>query len=659
FTLSTTTKIDTLSVRMGSISYLKNTALDIKADVDVDMNAKRYTLKQNEIRLNQLGLAIDGWVQMAGEDINLDLALKTPKTDFKDLLSMIPAVYRSNFGDLKAQGQFSFEGKAQGTYNKKQVPLIDFRLLVDNGEFAGSQIMTPVKNVSLDLQIQNPGRTLDDTEIDLRKFHLEILNEPVDAQLLVKTPISNPYVDGFLKGNVNLANVRSLVPMSDSIQLEGMVRSDISFRGNIASLQQKQMGNFNAQGSVACTNVKYGAPILPDPVNISTAKLTFSPTQAKLDNFNMTMGKSDLKASGGLDNVFGYVFGKGVLAGNLDINSNYFDLTPFMEQPSGALAAVELPDRVDFQMLANFGEVILDNMDMTNVKGKLVLHNQVLTMTDLSANFLGGTMVSNGSYSYIKPNKPHIDFVMKLNQMGITDMFKTFVTVQTFAPMAGYMKGQVSGNVNMHSDLGDSLMPLWQTVISQGALQIAQAQIEGFAPLNKVADALKLSQFNNPVLRDLSPNFEISDGFFHLKPVNFNIGDIPIIASGSNGLDKTLDYKLKLQLPASMVKNTVNSALSSIVGSNTNLIGNETVVVDVGVAGPINNPRINTSLGQIAKGATQQLQEQAKQELEQQVQQKLGLQKSTAEDSLKKALDSEKKKQTEDVKNKIKGLFGR
>ncbi len=659
FTLSTKTGIDTLSARMGGITYLKNASLDIKADLDVDMNASRYTFKQNEIKLNQLALTFDGWVQTAGPNTNMDLSFKTPTTDFKSLLSMIPAVYRSNVGGLKAEGQFSLEGKLQGTYNKEQVPLMDIRLLADNGMFEYPQLKTPVKNVSVDLQIQNPGKTLDDTEIDLRKFHLEILDEPVDAQLLVKTPISNPYVDGYLKGDVNLADVRNLVPMNDSIQLEGMVNSDVKFRGNISAIQTKQVGQFTASGSINFTNVKYAGPSTPEPVQVSAANITFSPAQARLEKFNMQMGKSDFHATGGLDNVIGYVIGRQTLMGNLTVSSNYLDITPFMETKGGPLEPVELPARVEFQMTGNFAEIVLDNMDMTNVKGKLLLKDQTLTLTDLSADFLNGTMISNGSYAYIKPAPPHVNFNLKLSKLEIPDMFKTFVTVQRLAPMAEYMKGQVSGDLKFNTDLGDSLMPVWQTIMSQGALQIPQVQIQDFAPINKVADVLKLSELRNPAVNNLDPSYEIKDGFFHLKPVTFKVGSYQIVASGSNGLDKSLDYKLKIPIPASQIQSGVNSALTSIVGKNVNLQGNETVVVDVGVTGFINNPKIQTSLGEIAKGTTQQLQQQARQQLEQEAQKKLEEQRSAVQDSINQALEQQKQKQTENLKKKIRGLFGK
>ncbi len=655
FTLATRTKIDSLSLRMGNISYLKNAELDMKADIGMDMNAKKYTFSQNEIKLNQLAIAFDGWVQQSGQNIDMDLTFKTPSTDFKSLLSMIPAIYRKDLKGLEAQGQFSLAGKLKGTYGKDRVPLIDARLLVDNGMFEYSQIKTPVKNVAIDLQIHNPGRTIDDTEIDLRKFHLEILDEPVDAQLLVKTPVSNPYVDGFLKGNINLANVRKLVPMSDSIQLDGMVRSDFKFRGNISSIQNKQLGNFDASGTLKFANIKYAAPTLPEPVAISTANLTFTPAKAVLENFSMQMGNSDLKASGGLDNVIGYALGGQTLTGSLAVNSNHLDLTPFMQVKGGPLQAVELPAKMDIQMTGTFGEVILDKMNMTNVKGRLQLKDQTLTLTDLSANMLGGSMISNGSYAYIKPAAPHINFDLKLSQLSIPDMYKTFMTVQQFAPMAEFVKGQINGTLNLNSDMGKEMTPLWQTIISQGALQIPQAQIMDLVPLNKVADVLGLADLKNPVISNLDPSYEIKDGFFHLKPMGFKVGSYEIVASGSSGLDKSLDYSLKIPIPASQLKSGVNAALSGIVGKNMNLMGDESVIVNVGIKGAINDPKITTSMGDIVKGATKQVQQQ----LEQQAQQKLDQQKSAVEDSLKNVVKSEQQKQTEDLKNKIKGLFGK
>ena len=666
FTLATRTRIDTLDVRAGGIPYLNKTELEVKADLQMDMIQKRIAFQENEIRLNQLFLKFAGWVLLGDNATEIDITLSAPKTEFKSILSMIPHIYRRNFGDLKADGQLSLDGKVKGIYSKEQVPFIDLKVFVDNGNFRYPDLPAPVENFALNLQVNNPGTTLNATVIDLRRLHFEILNEPVDAQFLVKSPFLDPYIDGFVKGSVDLAQVKGLAPLGEGVDLSGLIRSDFSFRGNLSSIQKKDAGNFVANGKVSFSDIKYSSPELPAPLTVSRANIALSPQQALLQNFEMTIGESDLAASGSLDNIFGYVLAKQVLLGSLAIKSSYFDLNPFLQAEGEALQAVELPDRVEFSMAADFRKVVVTNMELTNMKGKLLLKDRKLSLIDLNAGLLDGTIVTNGIYSYVKPDKPHVDFDLKLTDLSIPGMFKTFVTVQRFAPVAGFMEGQMSGDLKLSSDLGDSLLPIWQTVSSKGALQIPNARIEGFGPLNKIADALKLEQLRDPILRGLSPSYAISDGIFNLDPATLKINDYQVIASGVNRLDKTIDYNLKFQIPAADVKANLNSTVAGLVGRDLNLLTNENIVVNVDVTGTFDKPEVKTALSEIARGAGEQLKEQArreaeekKQELEAEARQRIQEQKTSLEDTLKKQLESQKKEAEENLKDKIKGLFGR
>jgi hypothetical protein len=649
FTLSTKTNIPSLTLKMNNIPYIDKAKFEATIDLTMDMANKKFTFSKNEIKLNQLSLAFDGSVAMAGQETQIDLTFSSPKADFKNLLSMVPYIYHKDFDKLQAEGQLSLDGKIKGTYNKTQVPSFDIALEVVNGMFQYSQLPTPVKQVMMSLHIQNPGKTLDETTINLQKLHFEILNEPMDVQLLVKTPVSDPYFDGTFKGAMDLGQVSNAIPLGQGVTLKGKTNIDFAFRGNKSALQNPQAGQFTASGKVGFSNVEYSSPTLPAPLQVQSADLTFSPQQAALDNFSMLLGKSDMQAKGSIQNIFGYVLEKQTLSGSLTTHSNNFNLNPFIQQKGGPLKAVELPDRVEFVMTSTFGNVALLNMNLTNVQGKLLLKDKVLTLVDMNAGFLGGSMITSGTYKYIPPASPHIDLALNLSNLNIPDMFKTFNTVQTFAPMAGYMQGKLGGKLNLNSDLGDSLIPIISTVASQGSLDIQQATIENFQPLNKVADVLQLSAMHNPTLANFTPSFQISDGRFNLKPVTLKLGQYQVDASGSNGIDKSLDYVLKFQLPASALKSTVNSALSNLLGGKLNALTNETVEVNVGVKGTINNPTVQPSLGQIVKGPAQQIEQTAQDEAKKQVQQQV--------DKQKQALDSIQKAQEDLIKKKLKGLF--
>jgi hypothetical protein len=658
FTLSTETDIKELNLAMGGMSYLNDARLTMKADLEIDQNQNRFTFKENEIRLNDLTLKFDGWVKVAEDTTEINMTFGAPKTEFKGILSMIPAIYRTNFESLRAEGQMTLDGRVEGIYSKDRFPKLDVRLFVEKGMFQYTDLPTPIKNVEVNLQVTNPGMTMNETVIDLRRFHVEMGDQPFDAQLLVRNPVRDPYVDGMVKGNVDLSEVRNFMPLGDTIKLDGRISSDLTFRGNMSSVEGQKYNNIMANGSVAFSNIKYEAPSLPVPVEVPAGNISLTPQQARLERFETRFGKSDLKANGALSNFIGYILGGQTMRGTLTVTSNYLDLNPFIQEESGAIAAVELPARIDFVMSGRFEQIVVSNFNLTNVEGQLILRDRKLNLVNLSGDFLDGEIVSNGTYSYIRPGNPHVDFNLKLDRLSIPEMYKTFVTMQAFAPMAGFMKGTMGGAVKMDSDLGDSLKPIWQTLSSEGALQIPEARIEGFAPLQKVADALKLEQLRNPGISNFAPSYEVDDGVFSLNPTTLKVAGFETVLSGSNNVDGSIDYVMKLQLPAQAVKENVNSALTNIIGKDISSLTNETVVIDVGLTGTFKDPKVQTSLSQIAKGAGEQLKREAeaeaerrRQQLEEEARKKIEEQQKVVEDTVKKSLEEEAKK-------RIKGLFG-
>ncbi|HAP70175.1 MAG TPA: hypothetical protein DCR04_10710, partial [Flavobacteriales bacterium] len=116
--LETNILLETVKLSTGGVSYLNGVELELKADVDADMVNKSYTLNQNEFRINGLHLSLDGNITMPNdEDINLDLVYAAAKTEFKEILSLVPGIYAKDFSDVQASGSLELSGMVKGTYN--------------------------------------------------------------------------------------------------------------------------------------------------------------------------------------------------------------------------------------------------------------------------------------------------------------------------------------------------------------------------------------------------------------------------------------------------------------------------------------------------------------------------------------------------------------
>ena len=660
FTLSTHTYADNFTFKMEDIPYLNKAELEIDADIDMDMQNSKYTFKENEIRLNQLYLNFDGWLAMPNEnDIDMDISFAAQKAEFKNILSMVPVIYMKDFGELEADGQLTLNGKINGRFNEQVFPKFDINLGVQNGMFQYPELPTPVKNVGVDLNIKSPSHNLDDMVVNLKRFHLEILNEPIDFKLMVKTPISDPFIDANFVGKVNLAEVKNVIPFEQEMELTGMINTDFRFQGKMSDIENQRANKLTVTGNVKASGIKYTSEDMPEPIEVSSADLRMTAYNASLNKFNMKMGKSDISANGGLDNIVGYVLSDQTLKGTLNVKSNYFDLSPWMAEDSAAMAAsaedtlmlvaIEVPAKVEFVMTADFKKIKMDNIDMSNARGKLVIKDQAVQMVDLRGDLLSGNIVSNGTYKYIAPAPPKIDFDLKLTDLSIAESYSSFVTVQRLAPLAKYIKGTLSGTVEISADLGDSLMPVLETLNSRGALKITNAQILGLEGLNNIADKIKIKELRDPRVKNLHPSYKAKDGRCYVDPVTFEFAGYKATASGSNAItydmNGDLDYKVTVEMPSDKLAGYVEQ-LNLFKGANlSERLQGKITLLPISVGGTMKSPKVSLDMQAVSSSLGKQVTDILKEEAE-----------KKKKELEQKAKDEIEKKVNEGV-DKLKDLF--
>lgn len=115
FILDTTTAADALNFSYGGIPYFVNTRVNIDADVQVDNTTSTYTFETGNIQFNNLKLFTKGFFRMLTDSTyTMDIAFKAPSTAFKDVLSLIPTVYKKEFEKVKANGTAVLNGFVKG-----------------------------------------------------------------------------------------------------------------------------------------------------------------------------------------------------------------------------------------------------------------------------------------------------------------------------------------------------------------------------------------------------------------------------------------------------------------------------------------------------------------------------------------------------------------
>jgi hypothetical protein len=640
FVLETSTHADSVSLEFAGVPYLTRVALDIAADLDADMRAKKFTFRKNEIRLNDLLVAVTGSATIGDDHTALDLAFNAPRTEFRHILSLVPAIYARDFQKLRTSGAFTVSGNVKGQYGERAFPSFAVDARVDNAAFQYPDLPLPARDIAFALSLRNPGGSADSTIVRLDKFHARIGAEPIDGALVLRTPVSDPDVDLRLTGKLDLADVQRTVKLANVKQLAGRVAADIAVRTRMSAIDRKQYDRIAARGTIDVSNLALESADLPHPLAIQEAALQLTPRRAELRSFTGSVGSSDMRLTGYIENLVPFAFRGDDLRGSATFASRRFNLDEW-QSDNDTLEVIPVPANIDFALQATVDELTYGKMKMSDARGGLRVKDQRVTLENFSMNTLGGELGLTGFYETTNVAKPTFDVDVRMKSIDIPSAFAALTTVQVLAPVAKFARGSVSTDLHLAGPLDKNMVPLFAVLDGKGSLRTSELVIQGLPLLGKVADALKLDRLRSPTLDSLRASIQINGGRVHLNPFNVRVGQTNLRVAGSHGIDQSLQYTLGLRVPRSELgagANQVIAGLASRAGkAGLDLQAAEAVELDVKVGGTLTNPTVQTNLGDVVASTAQTVKEAAQQEVAERVDSLKAKADSAVDDARRKA----------------------
>ena len=592
--LSALLDIAKLNVRLGPIIYINDAVVNMKSDLDADLEKMKFVFKENVFKINELALGLDGYIAVPDTNVRMDLKFGAKNTDFLSVLSMIPAEYAKDLEGVKTAGTFNFEGGAKGNFNAVSFPefWVDFN--VDNARFQYPDLPKSAENINVNAFVKCPGN-LDSINVNVEKFHVELGGNPVDAAVQVQTSKDDISLAGNVNLDLDLDIVNQVVPLDD-MTLKGLVKAILDFKGNLSDIDNERYDRFQAQGDILMTNFRTVMTDLP-PVDIHQAHLIISPEKGTLETFNMNLGKSDFSLTGKLDNIFQYVFADSTLKAKFTYKSNLLDVNDIYSydhsSPTDQVAqnteetateAPEIPKNIDFMLDAAIGKILYDSLVIDDLAGKIGLKNGVASLNNLNLKMLGGKAFVNGVYDGSNQKRPKADLQLDLSEIDIQTTAKTFNTVEKMAPIASSCHGNMTAKLNFKTDLDNYLNPDLKTVNGDGRLVTSSIGIKDSKVFNLLGTAAKNESLKNPTVKNINIGFRIKDGNVEIDSTALKIADQDADFSGKIGLDQSLDMKVGMALSGTVA----NSLLSNAVGSdNAGLIK---VIANIG--GTVDDPKI-------------------------------------------------------------------
>lgn len=585
-----------LTYKMGGIPMLNRVTLKTDLNVDADFAQGKYTLAKNSFHLNAIELNLDGWVNTLKDGLDMDIQLNTNEVGFKELLSLIPAIYAKDFEDLKTDGKVTLSAFAKGKLEGDTiVPQFEASLQVKDAMFRYPSLPAGVDGINIVASVKNVGGSVDATVITVNPFDFVLAGNPFSMKAVVKSPVTDPDFQAVAKGKLDLGKIKEVYPLED-IQLNGRVDADMNVAGRLSYIEKEQYERVQADGSLQLNSMKIAMKNMPD-VYVEKSVFSFSPRYLQLSETKVKIGDNDLTLDSKLENYLGYMLRGSTLKGSLNVGSNLFNLNDFMHADTAAVetavtdtAAMEVirvPENLDFTMQANMKEVLFDQMSLKHVMGKLLIKNGKVDMKNLSFETMGGQVVMNGAYTAPEKGQPMLDAGFDMKNISFAQAYKELGLVQQMAPVFEGLKGNFSGDMKISTPLDEQMSPVMNAVQGSGTLSTKDLSLSGVKVIDQIADIVKKPSMKEIKVKDLNIDFEIADGRVNTKPFDLKLGDYSMNLSGSTGLDQTIDYRGKITMPA--------DGLGAKLGT-----------VDMTIGGTFASPKVGIDMASLAKNAAEQ-----------------------------------------------------
>jgi len=621
------TTIDSLTVRQGALPLLTRVRLNLTAEVEANLADMIFTLRDNELSLNELPLRFDGTIAMPGDTMNIDFRFAALRSEFRDFLSLVPAVFMKDFASLRTEGFLELSGFVNGLFYENHLPGFGLNIAVDNGMFSYPGLPASVTNIQVRANIENPGGLPDNTVIDIPVFSLLAGGNPVSARLNLLTPESDPQIDAALKGRINLAEVSHYFPLEEGTTLRGIIDSDLQVRGRMSYIENQQYQRFFAEGRLLISDVMAQVPAYAHPVEVARAEFFMSPQFVNVPVFNMKLGESDLSATGRIDNILGYFLSGEPITGSFQTTSSFFNINQLMEglpeQEAPAeptqFSVIKVPENLDFTLRSQFNRLLFGQIDITNAQGVIRVAEGAARLENLRMNLLGGTLAINGSYN-TTGKQPAVDFGLNISQFDVQQAFAAFSTIRILAPVAQFAKGNFSAALNLNTLLTDSLTPVLHSLRGSGNLLSSLLSVSGLPAMNKLSELTRVDALRELSVAGVNLNFAFSDGKVDVQPFDFRFGQSVARLGGSTFFDQTVNYVMNIQMPRAQFGGAANQVLDNLVGQaaakGLTITPGETVNLDVLIGGTITRPEVSFGLSGMMTDAIGQLRDQLQKRVE-------------------------------------------
>ncbi len=349
----TSSKILTLDLNSNfELSVLKNNKKTFiekkhfKVDTEIEINkvTKILTVSPTELNLENSTFGFQGKIHL-NKDADLDLQFKGNKPNFDLILALAPSELQSTLKKFENNGQIYFNIHVLGKSANGHKPAINGIFGCKNGQFNNLESKKKLSKIGFKGTFTN-GKKHD---LETMKFVLEEFSAKPEAGIfsgkLTVENFKSPNIDMKLISDFDLDFLAKFFNTQELKGLSGGVKLTMNFK-DIIDLKNPEKSierlNESYYTELEINNLKFKTSELDIPINNLNLKASLTGHQAKIEKFDIVIGKSDLHINGSINDLPALIHHTNIpISSDLKIKSKFIDLAELTKQKDGKIGLNE------------------------------------------------------------------------------------------------------------------------------------------------------------------------------------------------------------------------------------------------------------------------------------------------------------------------------
>ncbi|MHC1779485.1 MAG: AsmA-like C-terminal region-containing protein [Bacteroidales bacterium] len=270
---------ESLTVGYDGVNYIDKKTLNSDLVLKIENDMSLFSFDGSRIKLDNLEALLSGVFELPEKGYNVDINLKSAKSNFKDIVSTIPADIIKVGNDFELNGTASFDVNIKDSDSLEKEKGIFVSMSVEDGFIKAAAAPSPVTGLNVKGDFAMPSFSLSAATLNLNSISFSLNDKKSSANLNIKG-FDKPEIKSEFNGELDL-NL-----LTQALALEGFkFEGDLSFNGMVDGTYDSE------KGTIPVTNILISldkgsltTPYISEPLKDINAKVAIkSPKGSQQD----------------------------------------------------------------------------------------------------------------------------------------------------------------------------------------------------------------------------------------------------------------------------------------------------------------------------------------------------------------------------------------